>query len=207
MEADIIFQILIPLFSVVIHEVSHGFVALCFGDKTAQYAGRLTLNPFKHLDWFGSIILPLFLFITKAGFMVGWAKPVPYNPYNLKNRNIAEPIIAYAGPASNILIAVIFGLIIRTMIYFGFSSSSLIVVFSLVVIVNVSLAVFNLIPIPPLDGSKILASLMPLRLRYKFLNFFQHFGMFIILIIVIFIPNFISPIIISSFKIITGLTI
>ena len=105
MNISVIFQISILIFSVIIHEISHGFTALYFGDKTAQYEGRLTLNPIKHLDLFGSIILPLALYLTGAGFMVGWAKPVPYNPYNLRNRNIAEPLIALAGPVSNFFVA------------------------------------------------------------------------------------------------------
>ena len=205
MQIDVIFQILILLFSVVIHEVSHGFTALCFGDKTAQYEGRLTLNPFKHLDWFGSVILPLSLYLLNAGFMIGWAKPVPYNPYNLKHRNIAEPLVALAGPASNILVAVIFGIIIRVMTYFGYINSPLILIFSFVALVNISLAIFNLIPIPPLDGSKILFAFLPARARFKFQAVSDRFGYFIIIAVVIFLPNFISPIIFSLFRLITGI--
>ena len=201
---DIIFQIVILIFSVIIHEISHGFTALYFGDKTAQYEGRLTLNPIKHLDWLGSVIIPLFLFITKAGFMFGWAKPVPYNPYNLRNRNIAEPLVALAGPVSNFLVAIIFGLIIRCLLYLGYSTSPLIDIFGFVVLINISLAIFNLIPIPPLDGSKILFAFLPTRTKYKFYNFSERYGIIIILLVVIFLPNIISPIILSLFKLIVG---
>ncbi len=205
MQLDVIFQILILIFSVIIHEISHGFTALCFGDKTAQYEGRLTLNPIKHLDWLGSVILPLFLYLTHAGFMIGWAKPVPYNPYNLRNRSVAEPLIAIAGPASNLFVATIFGFIIRGMIFSGYSSSSLILIFSFVVLINVSLAVFNLIPIPPLDGSKILFALLPTNAKHTFHHVSEKYGLLIILAVVMFLPNFISPIIFSLFKLITGI--
>lgn len=205
MQIDIIFQIFILIFSVIIHEISHGFVALFFGDKTAQYEGRLTLNPIKHLDWFGSIVLPLALYITGAGFMIGWAKPVPYNPYNLKHRNIAEPLVAFAGPTSNFLVAGIFGLIIRGLLYFGYSSMPLISIFSFVVLINISLAIFNLLPIPPLDGSKIFFAFLPMNVRYRFNNISEKYGLLIILAMVMFLPNFISPIIFSLFKLITGI--
>ena len=106
-----IFQILILIFSVVVHEVSHGYAALALGDKTAQDAGRLTLNPLKHLDPFGSIILPSLSYML-GGFIFGWAKPVPYNPYNLKNRKWGPAIVALAGPFANVSLAVVFGLIV-----------------------------------------------------------------------------------------------
>ncbi len=205
METGAIFQILILIFSVIIHEISHGFVALYFGDRTAQYEGRLTLNPMKHLDWFGSVILPLLLVVTNAGFMIGWAKPVPYNPYNLVKRNIAEPLIAFAGPFSNLFVALVFGLIIRSLLSLGLYSS-LISIFSFVVLINISLAVFNLIPIPPLDGSKILFALLPLKARYAFQEVSEKYGLFIILLVIMFLPNFISPIIFSLFRLITGIS-
>ena len=204
---DVIFQILILIFSVIIHEISHGYMALFWGDKTAQYEGRLTLNPIKHLDWFGSVFLPLLLYLTKVGFIIGWAKPVPYNPYNLRNRNIAEPLVALAGPASNLFVATVFGIIIRFLISAGHYSSPFIGIFGLVVLINVSLAIFNLIPIPPLDGSKILFALLPIRLRYSFQSISEKYGLIILLIVIMFLPNFISPIIFSLFKLFTGIAI
>ena len=203
MDSNIIFQIIILIFSVIIHEVSHGAMALAFGDKTAQYEGRLTLNPVKHIDWFGSIILPLLLYISNTGFMIGWAKPVPYNPYNLKNAKVGEPMVAFAGPLSNIIVAVIFGLIIRFVLVLNPSLISLVTVFSYVVIINISLAIFNLVPIPPLDGSKILFSIFPNR--FAFSEAWARYGIFIIILLLTFISRIISPIIFWLFTLITGL--
>ena len=109
----LIIQIAILLMSVVIHEVSHGAMANYLGDPTAKYAGRLTLNPIKHLDPFGSILIPLFLLIVQSPFLFGWAKPVPYNPYNLRNKKWGSAMVAAAGPGSNLIIALIFGLALR----------------------------------------------------------------------------------------------
>ncbi len=204
MNINIIFQILILIVSVIIHEVSHGAMALAFGDKTAQYEGRITLNPLKHLDWFGSILLPFFLVISNAGFIIGWAKPVPYNPYNLRNRKIAEPLVALAGPLSNIIIALIFGILIRILVangIFGAFITSLV----FVVMINIALAVFNLIPIPPLDGSKILFSLLPVGKKFIFSDIATKYGFFILVAILLFLPNFISPIIFKLLTLITGL--
>src|SRR3989344_3961412 len=118
MQIDFIFSILILIFSVVVHEVSHGYVAFLQGDNTAKFAGRLTLNPLKHLEWFGSFLLPLMSYFF-GGFIIGWAKPVPFNPYNLRNQKWGEALVAVAGPLSNICLALFFGLLIR----FGFAYS------------------------------------------------------------------------------------
>ena len=207
MQVNIFFQLFILIFSVMIHEISHGLMALSFGDKTAEYAGRLTLNPLKHIDMFGSIILPFLLFLTNAGFMIGWAKPVPYNVYNLRNRKIAEPLVAFAGPLSNFLVALIFGIMIRILFSAGVINSQLISIFGLVVIVNISLAVFNLLPIPPLDGSKILFSIIPIGNRFVFSSFAERYGLLLIIIVVMFLPGLITPIISGLFSLITGIHI
>src|SRR5574343_1207888 len=111
--ATAVILFLILLFSVIIHELAHGYVAYSLGDPTAKYEGRLTMNPLKHLDPFGSVILPLLLILSQSSFIIGWAKPVPYNPYNLKNQKWGDAIVALAGPLSNICVALFFGLLIR----------------------------------------------------------------------------------------------
>lgn len=214
MGISVLFQIVILIFSVMIHEVSHGTMALLFGDKTALYEGRLTLNPLKHIDWVGSFLLPLFLWLTNAGFMIGWAKPVPYNVYNLKHRTIAEPLVALAGPLSNILIAVIFGLLIRFLAspnahISAVQASNMISVFGFVVILNIGLALFNLIPFPPLDGSKVLFSIIPFGKSFIFSHRVQSYGIFVmILLFALFstqIANVLMPLMSTAFTVITGL--
>lgn len=155
------FQILVLLYSVTIHELSHGLAANSMGDDTARSLGRLTLNPLKHLDLFGSIILPFLLALTGLPAF-GYAKPVPYNPLNLSDRKWGPAKVALAGPLSNIILAVLFSILAR--LSAGLLSSELAVsLFSLIVYMNIVLAVFNLFPIPPLDGHWILFSLLPAR--------------------------------------------
>ncbi len=153
-----IFQIAVLIFSVVLHEVSHGYMANWLGDPTARLAGRLTLNPISHVDPIGSVLLPLILKLTGSPFLIGYAKPVPYNPYNLPGK-YDEMLVAAAGPATNLLLAVVFGLAIR----FGGSvmSEPLLQAFMIIVIINILLALFNMVPIPPLDGSKVLSGILP----------------------------------------------
>src|SRR3989344_6452271 len=170
MQVDFIFQIAVLVMSVVIHEVSHGYAASFLGDQTARYQGRLTLNPFKHLDFVGSFLVPLLLYVSKVGIILGWAKPVPYNPYNLKPGRWSEAIVASAGPISNILLALLFGLLLRVGIASGaapvigeasWASPAFIEIVSLIVFINILLAIFNLVPIPPLDGSKLIFAFFP----------------------------------------------
>jgi Zn-dependent protease len=159
---DALFLIAIIMFSAIIHEVAHGVAADRLGDPTARYAGRLTLNPIPHLDPFGSIMLPLILALSGSPLFFGWAKPVPYNPYNLKaSPRWGEAIVAFAGPASNFMIAIVAALVIRL----GILPADVAGVVFLIVLVNVMLSIFNLIPIPPLDGSKILSAVLPMGAR------------------------------------------
>ncbi|MEI6305086.1 MAG: site-2 protease family protein [Candidatus Taylorbacteria bacterium] len=193
--------IIILLFSVIIHEVSHGFMADHLGDPTARLQGRLTLNPLKHIDPIGSILVPIITSIS--GFAFGWAKPVVYNPYNLKNRRVGEVLIAAAGPLSNITLAIVFGLIIR-FVYSGAGGVTPFIEFaSYIVIINIVLAVFNLVPLPPLDGSKLLLAFLPQQYGRTRMTL-ERYGPIFVLILIIFAWQFISPIVPLIFTLITG---
>ena len=171
-----IFSLIVLLFSIILHEIAHGSVALRMGDPTAKLAGRLTLNPLKHIDLFGTIILPLLLVIMQSPFIIGWAKPVPINPYNFRDQKLGTLKVSIAGPATNFLVAVIFGLIIR----FTPLPENILILFSIIVIYNFAWALFNLIPIPPFDGSHILFTFLPDR--YSQLKLFMHqYGIFILI--------------------------
>jgi Zn-dependent protease len=196
-----IVSLIILIMSVVLHELSHGYTAELLGDPTPRLQGRLTLNPLKHLELFGSVIVPIITSI--AGFTFGWAKPIQWNPYNIKNKRWGELMIAAAGPLSNIIIALIFGFIIR---FFGASlPESFIQISFYVIAINIVLAVFNLIPIPPLDGSKVLFSLLPQRFM-AIRQSLEAYSIFFFLILVFFLWRFIEPIIPWIFKLITGIS-
>lgn len=156
-----IFSLFVLFFSIAIHEVAHASVALSLGDSTAKEEGRLTLNPISHIDPFGTIFLPLFLYITTFGQgpIFGWAKPVPVNPLNFKNVKTGIVKVSLAGPLVNFFLGLFFALFIR----FLNRSSPLLSFFSLVSLYNFNLAFFNLIPIPPLDGFNLLFNLVPER--------------------------------------------
>lgn len=204
---EYLFLIIILIFSIVIHEVSHGAMAYHLGDPTAKYAGRLTLNPIKHLDPIGSVILPLFLIISGSSFLVGWAKPVPINPYNFKDQKYGPAKTAIAGPAANLIIALFFGLLLRFLPFSGDLSSQLFYnFFAYIVHINLILALFNLIPLPPLDGSHILFSFLPYSMENAKI-FLNRWGMFILMFLFFFIPGFfglLSQAVDLIFKIITG---
>lgn len=203
---EFIFQIAVLIMSVVIHEVSHGYAASYLGDDTAKWQGRLTLNPLKHLDPVGSFLVPVVAYMT-AGFIFGWARPVPYNPYNLRPGRWSEAIVAAAGPFSNIALALIFGLILRLATAGGgasWASQGFIEITAIVVFINIILALFNLVPIAPLDGSKILYALFPEN-AIAFRNFFERYGFMLVLFFIFFLWQYLFPIIVFIFRLITGI--
>lgn len=205
----LIFQLFVLIFSIMIHEISHGAMALKLGDETAKRAGRLTLNPLKHLDPIGSFFLPLFVFLFSGGrFIFGWAKPVPYDPRNLKNPKIGSGLIGAAGPLSNFLMAIIFGLFLRLLLPYQeiLVVKTLISLFSIVVFINLLLGTFNLMPIPPLDGSGILFALLPESWR-KIQQFLLQYGFFILLFFIFFLFQYLIPFILLLFRLITGMAL
>jgi len=197
-----IFLIVILIFSIIIHEVAHGSMANYLGDDTAKMMGRLTLNPIKHLDPLGSIIVPLFLIVIQSPFLIGWAKPVPVNPNNFRDRKYGDAKVALAGPASNLAIALIFGLIIR--FFPGFvQASGVYSMFSYIVMINLLLAIFNLVPIPPLDGSHILFTFLPYSMN-ELKVFLTRYGFFILIFFIFFLLRWLFPVIAGAYKLITG---
>ena len=201
---DFIFAIAVLIMSIVIHEVSHGYSAYLLGDPTAKYEGRLTLNPIKHLDLFGSFLIPMLTYMV-GGFIFGWAKPVPYNPYNLKDQKWGPAIVGIAGPASNFLVALFFGLIIRFGTVLEILPMAFFEIASLVVFINLLLMFFNLIPIPPLDGSKVLFAVLPYKWQ-DVQHTLERYGFLILLFFIIFLWQLVLPIILFLFKVITGIS-
>jgi Zn-dependent protease len=176
-----IFSLIVLLFSLVLHEVSHGWVALSLGDTTAKDAGRLTLNPIKHLDLFGSILFPLFLYWMGSPVLFGWAKPVPVNPYNLRDPKWGIFKVSLAGPAANFLVAIFFGLLIRVVPL----PVNLLPFLAEIVGINLLWGFFNLVPIPPLDGGQILFSLLPDRFSELKTRLYRY-GPIILLLFIVF---------------------
>ncbi len=154
-----LFPFLIIIFSIILHEVAHGYAAYVQGDQTAYRLGRLTLNPIPHIDIVGSVIVPFVAFFT-AGTFFGWAKPVPYNPHNIRTK-IGLAFVASAGILTNLLIAVVAGIVFKILLVEGILSPELAKGIFTIIMVNVSLAFFNLIPIPPFDGMAIIQALFP----------------------------------------------
>jgi Zn-dependent protease len=181
---SILMQIAVLIFAVVVHEVSHGYVSYMLGDPTAKEQGRLTLNPISHLDPFMSVILPAFLIFSGSPFVIGGAKPVPVNPMFYKNHKRDLMLVSIAGPGSNFLLALItIGLLaIAVRIPFINNMPGLFLFIKYMIIINVILCIFNLIPVPPLDGSKIVMAFLPDDIAMKYESI-APFGIFIIIIL------------------------
>ncbi|MCX6764443.1 MAG: site-2 protease family protein [Candidatus Nealsonbacteria bacterium] len=200
----VIFSFVILILSVVIHEVAHGAVADYLGDPTAKMAGRLSLNPVKHLDPMGSVFIPLILLIFQSPVLFGWAKPVPINPANFIDKKYGEAKVALAGPAANFILAFVFGMILR----FAPLTFGLYNLFSYVVFINLVLFLFNLIPIPPLDGSHLLFTFLPESAITREIRIFLTQYQFFILIFVVFVLfRFLGPLISLIYKLLVGMPI
>ena len=205
----IVFYFLIVIYSIVLHEVGHAVVALWLGDKTAKYAGRITLDPISHIDIFGSIIVPLILYMT-GGTIFGWAKPVPYNPNNLRDKKWGNTVVALAGPATNFLLAFLASIgawlipissaksyMIEIALFThsfddlltylsGDTFAVLYMILIMIMLSNVVLGIFNLLPIPPLDGSKFLYDAFHINTEIKI--FLERWGILILIILITLPP-------------------
>ena len=211
MQIDLIFSLIILVISIILHEVAHGYMANYLGDPTARLQGRLTLNPLSHIDPVGSVFLPALLVFTHAPVLIGYAKPVPYNPDNLSGK-YDEVLVAAAGPGTNILLAGMFSLLIR----FGgvAMTEPMVTACATIVYINLLLALFNLIPIPPLDGSKVLSGILPYRLARSYHTFrlnFERLGVFsgtlLILVIFYILSPYFSAFLGLVFRLLTGLVL
>jgi len=205
-ETNFIFFILVLVFSVVIHEVSHGYMAYALGDHTAKRLGRLTLNPIKHLDPIGSILVPILTYFASNGALpFGWAKPVPYNPYNLRDQKWGEAKVAAAGPGSNLLLALVFSIVMRLgaagMIPLNTAVATILLQ---IILVNLSLAVVNLLPLYPLDGSRILFAVLPYHMRH-IQEFMMRYMFVFLAFFLLFMGNFISFLVTALFHLFTSL--
>lgn len=173
--------------AIILHEVAHGYVADKLGDPTARVEGRLTLNPFPHIDPIGTIIVPLIFLLSPLHLIFGWAKPVPIDPYNLRSPKKDLLLISLAGPATNLIFAIILSVFFRILILIFPGEASYILFTNLFVSIigtNILLAVFNLIPIHPLDGGKILAGILPDKESREFDAFMNRFGLILLLILI-----------------------
>lgn len=193
---SLVFFFLIIVPSSIIHEYAHGWMAYRLGDPTAKHEGRLTLNPLAHIDLFGTILMPILLMWASGGsFLFAYAKPVPYNPYNLRGGKWGPALVGAAGPLSNLLLAFAFALLIRAL-----PVMQLTTLLSMIVYANIVLAVFNLVPIPPLDGSKVLFALLPENLR-GLRMMLEQYGIMLMFIFIFFFFRLIQPIVFSIYNV------
>jgi Zn-dependent protease len=192
---DMTLMAAVLLFSVIVHEVAHGYVAWLNGDPTARIAGRITLNPVPHIDPIGTILLPVLLLVTHAGIIFGWARPVPVNPSNFRHYRWGEVSCSFAGPASNLLLAALFAFLLR--LHLGGPGLVLLAYYGCTI--NIFLALFNLLPIPPLDGSHLVAAFLPYRLLQLY-RYLEPVGF--VLIILLFYTGLMGLIIMPLFRLI-----
>ncbi len=193
-----IWFIIVLLFSIILHELAHGYMAEYLGDPTPRLSGRLTFNPLAHLDFLGSIVVPFFLIITKAPFVFGWAKPVPFNPHSLRLKRWGPALVAFAGPLSNILLAILFSLF---SLFFR-DNIVLQTLFHSVIFLNVLLALFNLIPIPPLDGSHILFALLG-KHALSFQEWYKKYSLIFFFLFLVYGWKYFSPLVYAVYRLIT----
>ncbi len=180
--------VMIPVFIIVIiaHELAHGYVAYMLGDSTAKDAGRLTINPIKHMDPVGTVVLPAMLLLMKSPVIFGWAKPVPVNPRNFANPRRGMFLTSLAGPMANFFLAILFALLLKTGLFSQYSVGWTLLAAG--VLISTILGVFNLLPIPPLDGANIVATLLPPHMAFRFMRL-ERYG-FIILIGLLYLGLF-----------------
>lgn len=201
-----LFLVLIFIFSAVLHEVFHGLAADALGDPTPRLAGRITFNPLAHMDPVGSFLIPLFCIMMAkltGGFIIfGWAKPVPINPLNFKNPKYDQAKVAFAGPLANLLLAFFCGILIRFFIKFLPSFEGFILFLALTLWVNLILAFFNLLPIPPLDGSHILFTFW--RPSDEVMFFLHQYGFLLLLFFLFFGFDLLLKLVVFFFKILAG---
>ncbi|MBU6323736.1 MAG: site-2 protease family protein [Patescibacteria group bacterium] len=194
---DAAFTIIVLIFSVIIHEVAHGYAAYALGDPTAKLSGRLTLNPLRHIDPMGSVLIPAFLVLTHSGVLFGWAKPVPYNPYNLRNQRWGEAVVAGAGAASNLFLAVLFALFVRIAAATSFVPQGFVELAVIIIFANLFLGLFNLIPFPPMDGYTVLRGILPYRAAFSLRAFEERIrglgALGILLVLIVFVTVFSGP--------------
>ena len=196
---DIIITLVILIFSAIVHEVSHGLMAEKLGDSTARDEGRITLNPIPHIDPFGSILLPGFLLLIGSPIVFGAAKPVPVNFNNLRPMKLGMALVSFAGPASNFILAV---LLVLPLVFGLIAAGPVADIWLKAVIINIVLGTFNLLPIPPLDGSKIVASALPTELMYWILSM-ERYGFFIVIIFLYLglLDKILLPVVTTFFRI------
>lgn len=196
MNIESIIFVVVLIISIIFHEVAHGYAADKLGDPTARLAGRLSLNPLVHIDWIGSVIIPFFLVISGAPFVLGWAKPVPFNTQNMKHPKRDSVIVALAGPFTNIILALIASFVFHLGV-FGEGGSLFLVS---IIITNIALAIFNLVPIPPLDGHHVLFALIP-DTFYRAKQFLKQYSFIILIVFVMYGWQLISPVIMNIVQI------